>query len=735
MLLKTQFEVATADSGPVALRDLPRFRPDLVIMDVKMPRMNGLEVLREIKVIDPSVEVIMITAYASLDTVKQALTYGAFEYLIKPFSRQDLEQTVRRALARRHTELGARSQIATLVSEMRSLAAKTRELAEAARREAAEESLRVTQLSVLRGISRGILGQLDLVEMTSAVTEQLRATLGYDRVEIVPDTATPEGEVFCPIRDAEGLLGYLVVDNRATGREIDPRERELLGMLSEYLAIALRNSRLYGQIAETKRSLEQLISSAVDAIISIDPSDRVASWNPAAERIFGLKVAEALGRPITDVLPGDDYRAAKDRLALAPAMHSFDVAIERQDGVGELSVTLSAVPGSGAMDGVLAIVRDITLQRSLEAQVLQSEKLSALGQLAGGIAHEFNNQLQAILGYTQLMRRAPWDVEMVQKALGIVESAALGGSETVRRIQEFARARPDEALVPVDVNQVIHDTLAMTRPRWDEQIGRAGVHLELRLDLAAVLPIDGRPAALGEVMTNLILNALDAMPHGGTLAISTRDVGVERVAITVSDSGVGMQESVRRRVFEPFFTTKGQRGSGLGLSVSYSIIKRHGGEIRVDSQAGRGTTFTLTFPAAPWAGHAGVSEAAPANRRRARVLVVDDEPQVLNVLGDMLKRAGHEVTAVASGDESLRAFAPGRFDVVLTDIGMDGMNGWQLTERIREHDESVSVLFVTGWGLHDGERARLQKLRVRDCLFKPVRPTDLDAAVQAALPA
>ena len=146
MLLKTQFEVATADSGPVALRDLPRFRPDLVIMDVKMPRMNGLEVLREIKVIDPSVEVIMITAYASLDTVKQALTYGAFEYLIKPFSRQDLEQTVRRALARRHTELGARSQIATLVSEMRSLAAKTRELEEAARREAAEESLRVTQL-------------------------------------------------------------------------------------------------------------------------------------------------------------------------------------------------------------------------------------------------------------------------------------------------------------------------------------------------------------------------------------------------------------------------------------------------------------------------------------------------------------------------------------------------------------------------------------------------------------
>src|SRR5207244_1124808 len=277
MLLKTHYQVATADSGPVALRELPRFRPDLVIMDVKMPQMDGLEVLRQIKVTDPSVEVIMITAYASLETVRQALTYGAFEYLIKPFSRKGLEETVHRALTRRRSERGARGQIAMLVSEMRSLAAKTRELEEAARRESAEQSLRVTQLSILREISRGILGQLDPDEITSAVSEQLRTALGYDSVTIVSETTVPTGEVVCPIRDAEGLLGYLVIDNRASGREIDPRERELLGMLSEYLAIAVRNARLYGEIAETKRSLEQLISSAADAIISIDPADRVRS--------------------------------------------------------------------------------------------------------------------------------------------------------------------------------------------------------------------------------------------------------------------------------------------------------------------------------------------------------------------------------------------------------------------------------------------------------------------------
>ena len=736
MLLKTHYQVATADSGPVALRELPRFRPDLVIMDVKMPQMDGLEVLRQIKVTDPSVEVIMITAYASLETVRQALTYGAFEYLIKPFSRKDLEETVHRALTRRRSELGARGQIAMLVSEMRSLAAKTRELEEAARRESAEQSLRVTQLSILREISRGILGQLDPDEITSAVSEQLRTALGYDSVTIVSDTTVPAGEVVCPIRDAEGMLGYLVIDNRASGHEIDPRERELLGMLSEYLAIAVRNARLYGEIAETKRSLEQLISSAADAIISIDPADRVRSWNPAAERIFGLKADDALRRAVIDVLPGREYGAARDLLARGATMHSFDIAIHRQDGTeADLSVTLSAVRGGGALEGALAIVRDITLQRGLEAQVLQSEKLAALGQLAGGIAHDFNNQLQAILGYTQLMRRAPWDLELVQKALGIVESAALGGTETVRRIQEFARARPDEALVPVDVNQAIHDSIAITRPRWDEEMARGGVRVELRLELGARLPIRGRSAAIGEVMTNLILNAVDAMPGGGVLTIGTHQEGEERVAITVSDTGVGMPETVRRRVFEPFFTTKGQRGSGLGLSVSYSIVKRHGGDIRIESEPGRGTTFTLTFPAATWTAATSAPAAEVQNRRPARVLVVDNEPQVRSVLSEILERAGYGVTTAAGGAEALEAFAPDRFDVVLTNIGMDNMNGWQLAERIRAQDAAVGLLLVTGWGLLESERERLHALRVHACLFKPVHPAELDAAVQAALPA
>jgi len=739
MLLKPAYQITTAESGRVALDLLPRVRPDVVILDIKMPEMDGLEVLRRVKRADPSIEVVMITAYASLETVKLALTHGAFEYLIKPFSRQDLEDVVRRALVRRQTDLGARGEVATLVEEMRRLSAKTRELEEVARREATEQSLRVTQLSIVREISRTIVGHLAMNDVMAAVSAQLRAALGYDSVGLTSSEPEARREdaaclVVCPIRDAEGPLGYLVADNRASARPVDPRERELLEMLSEYLAIALRNSRLYGEIADTKRSLEQLIASAGDAIISVDAGDRIDGWNPAAERVFGRAAAEATGRRITELLPEREYRAARERLARGSAMEAFETTLTAaRETPAALAVTLSGLRNrQGGLDGLIAIVRDITAQREVENQLHQSEKLTALGQLAGGIAHDFNNLLQAILGYAQLMKANPENPALQQRALAVVESAALDGSETVRRIQQFARLRPDERFMPVDVNHIVEDAVAITRPRWEEKIAHDSRPMDLRLDLRARQHIHGRSAALTEVMTNLILNAMDAMMDGGTLTISTKDVG-ETVVMTVTDTGIGMPEHVRRRVFEPFFSTKGEAGSGLGLSMAYSIIRRHGGEIRVDSEQHRGTTFTLVMPCASETPVPPPTTSAATPRRSARVLLVDDEPQVLSALTELLQAAGHQVSAAAGGAAALKIYTPGRYDIVMTNVGMAGMNGWEVTERVRALDARVPVVFITGWGLREEERARLSALRVQRCLFKPVRPDELDAAVQAAV--
>jgi PAS domain S-box-containing protein len=739
MLLKPSYQITTADSGRSALEMLGQVRPDVVILDIKMPEMDGLEVLRRLKRADPTIEVVMITAYASLETVKLALTHGAFEYLIKPFSRQDLEDVVRRALLRRQADLGARSEVAQLVEEMRRLSAKTRELEEVARRDSTEQSLRVTQLSIVREISRAIVGHLANDDVMAAVSAQLRAALGYDRVVLTPTEPSVRPDdasclVVCPIRDAEGALGFLVADNRASARPVDPRERELLEMLSEYLAIALRNSRLYGEIANTKRSLEQLIASAGDAIISVDAVDRIDGWNPAAERVFGQAAAQVTGRRITELLPEREYRAARERLARGAAMEMFETTLtEGRETPAALAVTLSGLRGRhGGLDGLIAIVRDITAQREVENQLQQSEKLTALGQLAGGIAHDFNNLLQAILGYAQLMKANPEDAALLQRSLSVVESAAIDGSETVRRIQQFARLRPDERFMPVDVNHIVEDAVAITRPRWEEKIAHDSRPMDLRLDLRAKQHLHGRSAALTEVMTNLILNAMDAMPDGGTLGVSTKDVG-DGVVVTVTDTGIGMPEHVRRRVFEPFFSTKGESGSGLGLSMAYSIVRRHGGEIRVESEPNRGTTFTLTLPCARETSEPAPAPAAATRRKTARVLLVDDEPQVLSALTELLQAAGHNVSAAASGAAALRIYAPERYDVVLTNVGMAGMNGWEVAERIRAVDTKVPVIFITGWGLREEERARLSALRVQRCLFKPVRPDELDAAIQAAV--
>ncbi len=741
MLLKMAYEIKTADGANAALREIGEFRPDLVIMDIKMPEMDGLEVLRRIKRQDPSIEVVMITAYASLETVKLALSHGAFEYLIKPFSRQDLDDVVRRALLRRQADVGQRSQVDRLVGEMRSLAAKTRELEEAARREAAEQSLRVTQLSILREIARTIVGQLVPSEMAEAVTDQLRRALGYDAIAIIPESEpVPTSEhpalVTCAIRDAEGPLGHLVVDNRASGRAIDPRERELLEMLSEYLAIAVRNSRLYTEIATTKRSLEDLIASAGDAIIPVDGNDRIGGWNPAAERIFAGAAAEALGRPITEFLPPGPYADAKRRLAEGSHAHAFEATVAQAPRPRAVVVTLSALRGlQGEFEGLIAIVHDITVQREVEGQLQQSEKLTALGQLAGGIAHDFNNLLQAILGYTQLMKQNIADSALVARSLKVLESAALDGSETVRRIQQFARLRPDEQFVALDVNQIMHDAVAIIRPRWEEKTSRENRPLDLRLDLGTVPSANGRPAALTEMITNLLLNAIDAMPNGGQLTVTTRTDKRGWVALTVTDTGIGMSEAVRRRIFEPFFSTKGEAGSGLGLAMVYSIVKRHGGEIVVDSAPGVGTTFTITLPAAGEIVSQPPPDEGHGPRRLVRVLVVDDDPQVLSTLAELMSTLGHTVTAAKSGPVALELYAPGRFDVVLSNVGMAGMNGWELAGRLRELDTSVPIVFITGWGLREEDHARLVALRVHRCLFKPVRPTELDAAIQAALPA
>jgi signal transduction histidine kinase len=344
----------------------------------------------------------------------------------------------------------------------------------------------------------------------------------------------------------------------------------------------------------------------------------------------------------------------------------------------------------------------IAEQERLREQFLQVEKLTALGELASGVAHDFNNTLAAILGRAQLMAMRTLDPE-VTRGLKIISKAAEDGAKTVKRIQDFARQRRAHDFAPVAVDQLLLDVAEVTRPRWKDLSEANNVHISLETQIHSKAWINGDASELREVLVNMIFNAVDAMPTGGRLTLSAEEID-GCIEICVCDTGIGMSPEVRLRIFDPFFTTKGQDGVGLGLAVSYGIIRRHEGTFKVESEVGRGTTFRISLPVALEAAPAQTETEAHSRlvlvptSNKMKILVVDDEPQVRELMGEILEFEGCEATLAENGNEALRLFEAGKFDAVFTDVGMPGMNGWELARAIRALDRDVPLAVITGWG-------------------------------------
>lgn len=336
----------------------------------------------------------------------------------------------------------------------------------------------------------------------------------------------------------------------------------------------------------------------------------------------------------------------------------------------------------------------------MRAHYSQMEKLSALGELASGVAHNFNNTLTGILARAQLLLNTD-DREEIRRGLNIIIRTAEDGAKTVKRIQDFARQRRDQDFAPIDVDQLVREVAEITRPRWKDHAEAENVHIRLEQQIDSAATIMGDAGELREVLVNMVFNAVDAMPTGGTLTLSTRRAE-DGVAIAISDTGVGMSEDVRTRIFDPFFTTKGKAGMGLGLSVSYGIIRRHEGTVDVESYVGRGSTFRIKLPVVSQAAlpdRATLSVPPLATTRESlRVLVIDDEDYVRELLQDILEREGCKVSMAADGHEALNLFDQSEFDAVFTDVGLPGMSGWELARYIRERDKSIALAVVTGWG-------------------------------------
>lgn len=483
---------------------------------------------------------------------------------------------------------------------------------------------------------------------------------------------------------------------------------------------------------EQRGFLAKLIEHANDAILAFAPDGRLIWFNEQLIKQSGYSRQELEGGDYRLFVFGNQKKVAIERFmrALEGEAQTFEVNVVRKSGEQRLLfITHTPIYDEGRVTSILSIARDITQERVASERAAQADKLRALGQLASGVAHNFNNILAAILGHAQLIKREYRDEGLAQR-IDIIEHAALDGAQTVKRIQAFGVQQNEGVNEAVDLNQLVQDSTTLTKARWCDEAQARGLQYEVELELQTVPAVRGSGSELREVFVNIILNALDAMPQGGHLKISTETAnGLARV--TFADSGIGMTSSVRDHIFEPFFTTKGASGIGLGLAVSYSIIERHGGHIEAESDPGRGTSFNIILPTADSV-HEKITRDRRARPRTANVLVVDDDRRVCEALVGMLNSAGHHTDHAGSGLEALAMLERCQFDLVFTDLSMPEMDGWAVASEVRRRWPDVKVVLITGYAVPP-ETVENNRELVSEVIFKPIRFDDLSSTLSHVL--
>jgi signal transduction histidine kinase len=413
----------------------------------------------------------------------------------------------------------------------------------------------------------------------------------------------------------------------------------------------------------------------------------------------GVAAESLRGRRWTDLLAN-----SQDVTALTRQMRrsSWQGEVLLLTGAGDPRPVLVSLSTTTAADGQMrriGVFRDVSREHELRFRLIREQKFRTLGSLAAGVAHNINNRLTPVLGWTEMLLERlaadePIERDELVHALRVINQGAADSVETVRRLQDYSRPARVRGPEGVQLRDVLEQLLALTRPQWDNEAARRGIRYEIDLKAEPAPMILAVASEIREALLNILENALAAMPGGGRLTLHVRGED-DRAVVSIVDTGRGMSPEVQRLAFEPFFTTRASEGgSGLGLSLAQEIIHRYRGSITVSSREGEGTTFTLSFPAI--SAEAVRLPAFLPSLEPLRVLAVEDEPEVLDVVRAMLVAAGHTVVSAASGREALELFEHEPVDVVVTDLGMPGMTGLALAQELKRR-RPVPVVLLTGW--------------------------------------
>jgi PAS domain S-box-containing protein len=496
------------------------------------------------------------------------------------------------------------------------------------------------------------------------------------------------------------------------------------------------------ELRETKDFLEKIIESTKDGVLITDAQGNIGSCNTSIEKMTGLSKNDLIGSHASTLVVDDKDVKAKILEKTAELFEKGHAIFEAQykavnEGWIDIECISSMVSNEkGDHIAGVSIVRDITERKMMQQQLIQSEKLKSLGELAGGVAHDFNNVLAAILGRAQLLKmqfKPPQGKQEKRKAmidliksLEIIERASSDGAETVRRIQEFSRKRSDDKeFTQVDINELLKNSLEFTSVRWKGEAESRGIKINIEKEFSSLPSTSGSAAELREVFTNIINNAVDAMPQGGTIQIKTATEN-NLISIEIKDTGIGIPEHIKNRIFDPFFTTKGVQSTGLGMSTSYGIINRHKGTILVDSTEGKNTTFTIKIPInSTLQGMEEKTKTTLQEKKEGTILVIEDEEDVRTLLADILTENGHHVVTASDGSQGIDLFKENDFDLIFTDLGMPGVSGWQVAETVKSINDKIPVAVITGWNV-ELEESEMRAKGVDFIVNKPFEKTPLN---------
>ena len=468
-------------------------------------------------------------------------------------------------------------------------------------------------------------------------------------------------------------------------------------LLVRSIRYASERGRAVEALERREEHYRSLIENSMDLISILNLDGTIRYVSPSHERLLGYPLDELVGKNVFSFIHAEDKARIQTALVNGNNGRPVECRVRHCDGswrmLESFSRDLSHVAG---VNGMVVNARDITERKRLEEQLHHSQRLEAVGRLAGGVAHDFNNLLMVITGYSHMLLDAMHSSDPARQDLEQVVKASERATDLTRQLLAFSRRQGVRASL-VNLNPLVQEMDRMLRRVLGEEI-------ELLVRLAPELKtVRADPGQIEQVILNMVVNARDAMPSGGQLLIETRNTGQpgrECVTISISDTGVGMDSQVLSRVFEPFFTTK-EHGTGLGLATSYGIIKENGGDLRVESTPAKGTCFRIELPAVEQTpDDLELPDEKRAPRGTETILLVEDEDPVRRVVETMLKRHGYQVLASASSKDALAAAEQhrGTIDLLITDIRMPGMSGRKMAECLVTVRPDMKVLYVSGYG-------------------------------------